>query len=55
MVDKFVSFLRQRASTVSADDYVEPIKDLQSLVEQDETNLRAQFDLAFEMGAKHQA
>ena len=54
MVDEFVKFLRQRASTVCADDYVQPIKDLQSLVGQND-NLRSQFDLAFETGAKLQA
>ena len=53
-MDEFVKFLRERASTVSADDYVQPIKDLQSLVEQND-NLRSQFDLAFETGAKKQA
>ena len=54
MVDEFVKFLRERASTVCADDYVQPIKDLQSLVGQND-NLRSQFDLAFETGAKLQA
>ena len=38
--------LREHASTVSADDRIQPIKDFQSLVEQDPT-LLSQFSLAF--------
>ena len=46
VVDDFIEFLRERASTASAEDYIQPIKDFQSLVEQD-PNLQSQFALAF--------
>jgi hypothetical protein len=45
VVDDFIAFLRERAS-VGAEDYIQPIKDFQSLVEQD-PNLQSQFALAF--------
>ena len=47
VTDEFISFLRERASTVGADDYIQPIKDFKSLVEQD-PHLKWQFDVAFQ-------
>jgi len=46
VVDKFIAFLRKRIRTSAVGDYIGPIKDLQSVVEQD-PNLLAQFTMAF--------
>ena len=50
VVDDFIEFLRECASTVGTEDYIQPIKDFQSLVEQD-PNLQSQFALAFATAA----
>ena len=50
VMDNFIEYLRERALSVGAEDYIQPIKDLQSLVEQD-PNLQSQFALAFATAA----